>query len=112
MQYKRGRIYYADLSPVIGSEQGGLRPVVVISNDIGNRFSPIVIVAAMTSQIKRHYPTSVDLAPMDTGLKQESRICCEQLRTIDKKRLRECIGELTGEAMAQVDAAIKISLSL
>ena len=112
MYYERGKIYYADLSPVIGSEQGGLRPVVIISNDIGNRYSPTVIVAAMTSQIKKHYPTSVDLTPMDTGLQQESRVCCEQLRTIDKRRLRKCVGELTEEAMAQVDAAIKISLEI
>ena len=90
MIVKRGDIYYADLSPVVGSEQGGIRPVLVIQNDIGNKYSPTVIAAAITSQInKAKMPTHIELAAKDYGLNKDSVILLEQIRTIDKRRLRE-----------------------
>ena len=93
MIVKRGDIYYADLSPVVGSEQGGIRPVLVIQNDIGNKYSPTVIAAAITSQInKAKMPTHIELAAKDYGLNKDSVILLEQIRTIDKRRLREKIG--------------------
>lgn len=92
MIVKRGDIYYADLSPVVGSEQGGIRPVLVIQNDIGNKYSPTVIAAAITSQInKAKMPTHIELAAKDYGLNKDSVILLEQIRTIDKRRLREKI---------------------
>ena len=92
---KRGDIYYADLSPVVGSEQGGIRPVLVIQNDIGNKYSPTVIAAAITSQInKAKMPTHIELAAKDYGLNKDSVILLEQIRTIDKRRLREKIGRI------------------
>ena len=94
MIVKRGDIYYADLSPVVGSEQGGIRPVLVIQNDIGNKYSPTVIAAAITSQInKAKMPTHIELAAKDYGLNKDSVILLEQIRTIDKRRLREKIGQ-------------------
>ena len=112
-QIHRGQIYYADLTPVQGSEQGGLRPVLIIQNDMGNRYSPTTIVAPLTSQLrKRFYPTNVDLEPIDTGLSRSSRVCCEQVRTIDKTRLHDCVGAVCEEKMKQVEKAIMISLGV
>lgn len=110
---KRGDIYYADLSPVIGSEQGGVRPVLVVQNDIGNRYSPTVIIIAITSQInKAKLPTHVEIQASEYGLAKDSVILLEQVRTIDKKRLEEKIGHLDEEMMGKVDEALLISLGL
>lgn len=111
MEIKRGQIYYADLSPVVGSEQGGVRPVLIIQNDVGNRYSPTVIASAVTSQLtKAKLPTHIEVKKGRFGLAKDSVILLEQIRTLDKRRLRECVGELDGEAMRQVDRAILISL--
>ncbi|MGB7605809.1 MAG: type II toxin-antitoxin system PemK/MazF family toxin [Lutisporaceae bacterium] len=113
MIVKRGDILYADLSPVIGSEQGGVRPVLVIQNDIGNKYSPTVIVAAITSQIyKAKLPTHVELVAEEYGITKDSVILLEQIRTIDKKRLKEKIGHLSDELMKKVDEGIQISFGL
>lgn len=113
MQILRGDLYYADLTPVIGCEQGGVRPVLVIQNDIGNRYSPTVIVAAVTSRIGKHaLPTHVPVAPNHYGLKEHSIVLLEQVRTIDRSRLREYIGHLEPAAMQNVDEGIIISLGL
>ena len=113
MIVKRGDIYYADLSPVVGSEQGGIRPVLVIQNDIGNKYSPTVIAAAITSQInKAKMPTHIELAAKDYGLNKESVILLEQIRTIDKRRLREKIGRIDDGLMASVNNALSISFGL
>ncbi|MDI3508709.1 MAG: mRNA interferase MazF [Clostridiales bacterium] len=113
MIIKRGDLFYADLSPVIGSEQGGVRPVLVVQNDIGNKYSPTVIVAAITSQInKAKLPTHVEINASDYGLPKDSVILLEQIRTIDKKRLREKIGYLSAETMKKVDEALQISFGL
>jgi mRNA interferase MazF len=110
---KRGDIFYGDLSPVIGSEQGGTRPVLVIQNDIGNKYSPTVIVAAITSQInKAKLPTHVELEAENYGITKDSVILLEQIRTIDKKRLKEKIGHLSDELMKQADTALQISFGL
>ena len=110
---KRGDIYYADLSPVVGSEQGGIRPVLVIQNDIGNKYSPTVIAAAITSQInKAKKPTHIELAAKDYGLNKDSVILLEQIRTIDKRRLREKIGRIDDGLMASVNNALSISFGL
>lgn len=110
---KRGDIFYADLSPVIGSEQGGIRPVLVIQNDIGNRYSPTVIIAAITSQInKAKLPTHIEADSKKYALIKDSVILLEQIRTIDKKRLREKIGHLDNGLMTKVDKALLISLGL
>lgn len=110
---KRGEIYYADLSPVVGSEQGGVRPALVVQNNIGNKYSPTVIVAAITSQInKAKLPTHVEISALDYGLPKDSVILLEQIRTIDKRRLKEKIGYLAPEAMKKVDEAIQISFGL
>lgn len=110
---KRGDVYYADLSPVIGSEQGGIRPVLVIQNDIGNRYSPTVIVSAITSQInKAKLPTHIEISSEDFSLPKDSVVLLEQIRTIDKKRLKEKIGHFDKNLMAEVDDCIKISLGL
>lgn len=110
---KRGDIYYADLSPVVGSEQGGIRPVLVIQNDIGNKYSPTVIAAAITSQInKAKMPTHIELEAKDYGLNKDSVILLEQIRTIDKKRLREKIGRIDDELMESVNNALSISFGL
>ena len=112
MIVKRGDIYYADLSPVVGSEQGGIRPVLVIQNDIGNKYSPTVIAAA-TSQInKAKMPTHIELAAKDYGLNKDSVILLEQIRTIDKRRLREKIGRIDDGLMASVNNALSISFGL
>lgn len=110
---KRGDIYYADLSPVVGSEQGGIRPVLIIQNDVGNKYSPTVIAAAITSQInKAKMPTHIELKALDYGLNKDSVILLEQIRTIDKKRLREKIGHLDNSLMTTVNDALSISFGL
>lgn len=109
----RGEIYYANLNPVIGSEQGGLRPVLILQNDIGNTYSPTTIVAAITSRIKRaKLPTHIELKSSRYQLEKDSVVLLEQLRTIDKQRLKERIGHLDEEIMNKVDIALEISLSL
>jgi len=110
---KRGDIYYADLSPVIGSEQGGLRPVLIIQNDIGNKYSPTVIAAAITSQInKTKLPTHIELYAENFGLAKNSVILLEQIRTIDKRRLKEKMGHLDDGLMNSVNNAISVSFGL
>lgn len=110
---KRGDIYYADLSPVVGSEQGGIRPVLIIQNDVGNKYSPTVIAAAITSQInKAKMPTHIELSAKDYGLNKDSVILLEQIRTLDKKRLRERIGHLDSSLMVTVNDALSISFGL
>ena len=107
---KRGELYYADLSPVIGSEQGGLRPVLVVQNDIGNRYSPTIIVSAVTSQMnKARLPTHIELSA-STGLTKNSVVLLEQIRTIDKTRLKGKIGEINDDTMKRVNNALLISL--
>ena len=110
---KRGDIYYADLSPVIGSEQGGLRPVLIVQNDVGNRYSPTVIAAAITSQInKTKLPTHIELYAENFGLAKNSVILLEQVRTIDKRRLKEKMGHLDDGLMTEVNDAISVSFGL
>ena len=110
---KRGEIYYADLSPVIGSEQGGIRPVLVVQNDVGNRYSPTVIAAAITSkQDKAKMPTHIELDARDHGLARDSVVLLEQVRTLDKKRLRERMGHVEEHVMNKVDTAIAVSFGL
>lgn len=110
---RRGEIYYADLSPVVGSEQGGIRPVLIIQNDVGNRYSPTVIAAAITSQReKAKLPTHISLTASGCGLSRDSVILLEQIRTIDKQRLKERMGEISAETMKQVDYALEISFGL
>jgi len=108
---KRGDLYYADLSPVVGSEQGGLRPVLIIQNDIGNKYSPTVIAAAITSQLnKAKLPTHIEIKAGDYGLQKDSVILLEQIRTIDKRRLKEKIGVLAQDTVKRTDRALLISL--
>ena len=110
---KRGDIYYADLSPVVGSEQGGMRPVLIVQNDTGNRHSPTVIAAAITSQMgKARLPTHIELSAQNYGLSRDSVILLEQIRTIDKSRLRERMGKLDNDTMTKVDNAIAVSFGL
>ena len=110
---KRGDIYYADLSPVVGSEQGGVRPVLIVQNDVGNKFSPTVIAAAITSQTgKARLPTHINIAGGSVGLSKDSVILLEQIRTIDKKRLREHMGHLDDGHMTMVNEAIAVSFGL
>ena len=110
---RRGEIYFADLSPVVGSEQGGMRPVLIIQNDAGNRHSPTVIAAAITSRTgKANLPTHISVAARTCGLSRDSIVLLEQIRTIDKTRLRERMGRLDGTAMARVDGAIAVSFGL
>ena len=110
---KRGDIYYADLSPVVGSEQGGMRPVLIVQNDVGNRYSPTVIAAAITSQQnKARLPTHIEIEARTYGLTKNSVVLLEQVRTLDKRRLRERMGCLDEKAMQRVDGAIAISLGL
>ena len=113
MQIKRGDIYYADLSPVIGSEQGGIRPVLIVQNDIGNKYSPTIIVAAITSQInKAKLPTHIEISAEEYHLSKDSVILLEQIRTIDKRRLREKVGHLDDENMKKVNYALNVSFGL
>lgn len=110
---KRGDIFYADLSPVVGSEQGGIRPVLIVQNDIGNKYSPTVIASAITSQInKAKLPTHVELKAEQCGMCKDSVILLEQIRTIDKLRLREKIGHLDDELMIEVNTSLGISFGL
>lgn len=110
---KRGDVYYADLSPVIGSEQGGTRPVLIVQNDIGNKYSPTVIISAITSKInKAKLPTHIEISSEDFSLPKDSVVLLEQIRTIDKKRLREKIGKFDTKLMVEVDDCLKISLGL
>lgn len=110
---KRGDIFYADLSPVVGSEQGGIRPVLIVQNNTGNRHSPTVIAAAITSQTgKARLPTHISLAAMSSGLPKESVILLEQIRTLDKRRLREHMGRVDDAVMRRVDTAIAVSFGL
>lgn len=110
---KRGDIYYADLSPVVGSEQGGMRPVLIVQNDTGNKHSPTVIAAAITSQInKARLPTHIELEARTYGLTKDSVVLLEQIRTIDKRRLKERMGKLDDSLMDQVDSAIAVSFGL
>ena len=113
LNVKRGDIFYADLSPVVGSEQGGIRPVIIIQNDIGNRYSPTVIVAAITSQInKAKLPTHVEISSEEYGLNRDSVVLLEQIRTLDKKRLKVKIGHMTEDDMKKVNKSLLISLNL
>ena len=113
MTVKRGDIFYADLSPVVGSEQGGVRPVLVVQNDVGNKYSPTVIVSAITSrQSKAGLPTHIRVDADGCGLTKDSIVLLEQMRTIDKQRLRERMGALDGADMLRVDHAISVSLGL
>ena len=113
MSVKRGDIYYADLSPVVGSEQGGLRPVLIIQNDIGNKYSPTVIAAAITSRLgKTRLPTHIDIYADKVGLAKDSVVLLEQIRTLDKRRLKEKMGHLDERVMSEVNTAIAVSFGL
>ena len=113
MLIRRGDIYYADLSPVVGSEQGGVRPVLIIQNNVGNRYSPTVIAAAITSRgTKANLPTHIKLYADNSGLSKDSVVLLEQIRTIDKKRLKEKMGTLGAYDMDKVDEALSISFGL
>jgi len=110
LSIKRGDMYYADLSPVVGSEQGGVRPVLIVQNDVGNKYSPTVIAVAITSQLnKNKLPTHIELNCQDYGLSKDSVILAEQIRTIDKKRLKDRIGHIDNEIMDKVNNALGIS---
>ena len=110
---KRGDIFYADLSPVVGSEQGGVRPVLIVQNDTGNRHSPTVIAAAITSQTgKARLPTHISLLANSSGLPKDSVVLLEQIRTLDKRRLREHMGKVDDNVMRQVDSAIAVSFGM
>lgn len=113
MTVKRGEIYYADLSPVVGSEQGGIRPVLIVQNDVGNKHSPTVIAAAITSRKeKAQLPTHISVSASTCGLAKDSVVLLEQVRTLDKHRLKERMGELDSGSMAQVNNALQVSLGL
>ena len=113
MDINRGEIYYADLSPVVGSEQGGIRPVLVVQNNVGNKYSPTVIIAAITSQLsKAKLPTHIELRKDKYNLPKDSVVLLEQIRTLDKRRLQEKICSLSEKEMLKVDVAIMISLGL
>lgn len=110
-EVKRGEIYYADLSPVIGSEQGGVRPILIIQNDVGNKYSPTIIACAITSQLtKAKLPTHIEVAGGNFGLQKDSVILLEQIRTLDKRRLKEKLGELDRSTLLRVERAMLISL--
>ena len=110
---KRGDIYYADLSPVVGSEQGGMRPVLIIQNDVGNKYSPTVIVAAITSRMgKTKLPTHIDVYANKMGVARDSVVLLEQIRTLDKQRLKERMGRLDEASMTRVDRALQVSFGL
>ncbi len=113
MEVVRGDIYYADLSPVVGSEQGGVRPVLVVQNDVGNKYSPTVIIAAITSQLtKAKLPTHIELNKEQFHLMKDSVVLLEQIRTLDKRRLKEKISSIDENTMKKVDIAIMISLGI
>lgn len=113
MRVKRGDVLYADLSPVVGSEQGGVRPVVIIQNNMGNKYSPTVIVAAITSQTnKTNLPTHVNIQDENINLPKNSVVLLEQVRTIDKRRLRDKVGMLDDKTMRKIDKALILSLAL
>ena len=113
MNIRRGDIFYADLSPVVGSEQGGLRPVLIIQNDVGNRYSPTVIAAAITSKLgKTRLPTHIGIYAEDVGLSRDSIVLLEQIRTLDKRRLREKMGHLDESRMNDINTAISVSFGL
>ena len=113
MTVKRGDIYYADLSPVVGSEQGGVRPVLIVQNDVGNKYSPTVIAAAITSQHqKAKLPTHIDINGVKSGLAKASVVLLEQIRTLDKRRLQEKLGVIDPATMQSIDVAIMISLGI
>ena len=113
MEVNRGEVFYADLSPVVGSEQGGVRPVLIVQNEIGNRHSPTVIAAAITSRLdKTRLPTHINIRAADTGLAKDSVVLLEQIRTLDKRRLREHMGRLDEAQMQRVDNAIAVSFGL
>ena len=113
MNIRRGDIYYADLSPVVGSEQGGIRPVLIVQNNVGNRFSPTVIAAAITSQqSKANLPTHIPLHADSSGLAKDSVVLLEQVRTIDKQRLEQYLGIIPDDMVARVDKALAISVAL
>ena len=113
MTVKRGDIFYADLSPVVGSEQGGLRPVLIVQNDVGNKYSPTVIAAAITSKLgKANLPTHIDVYAEKVGLQRDSVVLLEQIRTIDKQRLKEKMGHLDEDMMKSVNEAISVSFGL
>lgn len=113
MSVRRGEIYYADLSPVVGSEQGGVRPVLIVQNDVGNKFSPTVIAAAITSQRdKNNLPTHIEVDARNCGLTKDSIVLLEQVRTIDKRRLKEKMGALDRTDMGKVNHALSISFGL
>ncbi|MBQ4627804.1 MAG: type II toxin-antitoxin system PemK/MazF family toxin [Clostridia bacterium] len=113
MTIKRGDIYYADLSPVIGSEQGGIRPVLIIQNDVGNKYSPTVIAAAITSKLnKSRLPTHIEVDAREYGLAKDSIILLEQIRTLDKQRLKERMGHLNENKMIDVNKALFVSFGL
>lgn len=110
---RRGDIFYADLSPVIGSEQGGIRPILIVQNDVGNKYSPTVIAAAITSQLnKSRLPTHIEVDATDYGLAKDSVILLEQIRTLDKRRLKEKMGHLDNAAMYKVNQALSVSFGL
>src|SRR5574344_597158 len=110
---RRGELYYADLSPVIGSEQGGVRPVLIVQNDIGNKYSPTVIAAAITSQrFKTRLPTHISVNADECGLSKDSVVLLEQIRTLDKQRLKEKMGNLPGDDMDRIDRALFVSFGL
>ena len=112
-EVRRGDIYFADLSPVVGSEQGGIRPVLIIQNNIGNKFSPTVIAAAITSRKdKSKLPTHVDIDGVVTGLQEDSIVLLEQLRTIDKQRLKKRVGYLPSRLMREIDKCLELSVGL
>ena len=113
MEVHRGEVFYADLSPVVGSEQGGIRPVLIVQNEIGNRHSPTVIAAAITSRLdKARLPTHINIRAADTGLAKDSVVLLEQIRTLDKHRLRERAGQITPEDQRRVNQALDVSLGL
>lgn len=112
-EIKRGQIYYCDMSPVVGSEQGGIRPVVIVQNDVGNRYSPTTIVCPITSVMtKKPLPTHITLKPFDCGLREISVVLAEHLRTIDKRRLKDLLGIVPPAKMKEIDKALKISLGV
>ena len=113
MEVHRGEVFYADLSPVVGSEQGGVRPVLIVQNEIGNRHSPTVIAAAISSRLdKTRLPTHINIRAADTGLAKDSVVLLEQIRTLDKHRLRERAGQITAADQKRVDQALDVSLGL